>query len=789
MEKKVFISHSSQDKEIAEIVCSSLENAGIGCWIAPRDIPYGSDWAGEIADAIKASRLFVFLLTESSNKSRQCPKEITIADHANIPMICIVVDDVVLNSTLEYHFSSKQQAVMIDAAQIKLQIGQIVGSVQKALNGIVESQGDVKNIAEPEVGFDEQIDQKFDELFGPEGSASSGKSALEKKIEAVEGEKFIQRFAMGIKAKETSSEKYRPFLDERELTLFPDDYSATGLQGKHFTIKNMPGVITVAYEIIEQIDFKSFSRFWNPVILEYLDSDDESGESTRTFFVDHSGDAQIAMFHFDTQNNKVFVNSGMLIDYTLRMSKHPTSITFGSNSRNELDSLNLSAYDLTLVEDNGERYDGTGNEYYHETDLRMAPAIIINPDDATQVKREVYYDENESCLKARIKLIKNKSYFAFKVVDNDNRVFVAPLSNAEKAEYYLEGTHGFPRDVMAAVGCLSDDESGDSLRMLARIFRDEFDEMHEANEYLKQAIAKGSSEAIVDLIVNFISNNESTTLALDQLDELMTSVNPSAKFVAASIIELYRLDSSLIRNSFELYYSSAENGYMPAIIRLNCASKEELKNCDKSELFEWYEGSYGRRKELASFCLGSAVFFGWDIAPYKQYGLSLIKESADQGNLNAQYTLFEIYDTDKQFGDKREALKYLETVATARVELCTKLANRYIDGEGCTVGDENYRKAIEVLKRASETGDTSAMNNLGWLYMHGLGCEPQYELAFKLFEIASKNASAAATFHLGEMYEAGMGVARDLEKAKEFYSVAVELGSKKAAERLSQMCT
>ena len=139
MQKKVFICHSSQDKEIADIICSSLENAGIGCWIAPRDIPYGSDWAGTITDAIKASRVFVFLLTKNSNNSHQCPKEINIADNSNIPMICITGDNVVPNSTLEYYFSSKQQAIMIDVSQIKMRMEQIIDSINGILNGVYQN--------------------------------------------------------------------------------------------------------------------------------------------------------------------------------------------------------------------------------------------------------------------------------------------------------------------------------------------------------------------------------------------------------------------------------------------------------------------------------------------------------------------------------------------------------------------------------------------------------------------------------------------------------------------------
>ena len=54
MEKQVFISHSSVNFDIAKSVCDALETAGIGCWIAPRDIPYGFEWKKEIVDAIKA---------------------------------------------------------------------------------------------------------------------------------------------------------------------------------------------------------------------------------------------------------------------------------------------------------------------------------------------------------------------------------------------------------------------------------------------------------------------------------------------------------------------------------------------------------------------------------------------------------------------------------------------------------------------------------------------------------------------------------------------------------------
>ncbi len=108
MEKLVFISHSKANSEQARKICELLEQDNIGCYIAPRDINYGEDWAGSIAKSIKASKLFVFLLSEFSNDSRQCLKEVNVADNHNIPMLCVGLEMVQLNDSLEYHFSARQ---------------------------------------------------------------------------------------------------------------------------------------------------------------------------------------------------------------------------------------------------------------------------------------------------------------------------------------------------------------------------------------------------------------------------------------------------------------------------------------------------------------------------------------------------------------------------------------------------------------------------------------------------------------------------------------------------------
>ena len=67
MAHETFISHSSEDKVIADAVTASLEQANIRCWIAPRDIRPGDSWGGAIVEAIESSRVMVVIFSAKSN--------------------------------------------------------------------------------------------------------------------------------------------------------------------------------------------------------------------------------------------------------------------------------------------------------------------------------------------------------------------------------------------------------------------------------------------------------------------------------------------------------------------------------------------------------------------------------------------------------------------------------------------------------------------------------------------------------------------------------------------------
>jgi len=106
MHHDVFISYSSMDKETADAVCSMLEQNGISCWMAPRNITPGIPFAEAIIDGIKSSKVFVLVYTSNSNNSTQVIREVDRAVHHGLSVINLRLEDVPLSKQLEYYISS-----------------------------------------------------------------------------------------------------------------------------------------------------------------------------------------------------------------------------------------------------------------------------------------------------------------------------------------------------------------------------------------------------------------------------------------------------------------------------------------------------------------------------------------------------------------------------------------------------------------------------------------------------------------------------------------------------------
>ena len=79
MNHDVFISYSSLNKDAAQAICHILEQNEIRCWMAPRDIPPGSEYGDLIDDAIKSSTVVVVLFSETAATSLWVKGELNIA--------------------------------------------------------------------------------------------------------------------------------------------------------------------------------------------------------------------------------------------------------------------------------------------------------------------------------------------------------------------------------------------------------------------------------------------------------------------------------------------------------------------------------------------------------------------------------------------------------------------------------------------------------------------------------------------------------------------------------------
>ena len=106
MAHDVFVSHSSNDKTIADAVCATLEGRGIRCWVAPRDILAGANWGESIVDAITDSEVMVLVLSANSNVSQQVMREVERAVNKGTVIIPLRVEDIPLSKSLEYFLST-----------------------------------------------------------------------------------------------------------------------------------------------------------------------------------------------------------------------------------------------------------------------------------------------------------------------------------------------------------------------------------------------------------------------------------------------------------------------------------------------------------------------------------------------------------------------------------------------------------------------------------------------------------------------------------------------------------
>jgi TolB-like protein len=142
---RVFISYASHDAEIAQKVCAALEAAGLPCWLAPRDVKPGAQYADAIVRAINEAKTVVLVLSGSAVGSSHVGREVERAASKRKPIIPFRVDAATLNPELEYFLSNSQWievpklGMPAALARLKEAVGE--GSASSSLSNPVTRRG------------------------------------------------------------------------------------------------------------------------------------------------------------------------------------------------------------------------------------------------------------------------------------------------------------------------------------------------------------------------------------------------------------------------------------------------------------------------------------------------------------------------------------------------------------------------------------------------------------------------------------------------------------------------
>jgi hypothetical protein len=126
----VFISHSSKDKLTADAICHSLEQNGVRCWIAPRDVQAGANYGAEITRGIRESKLLLLIFSASSNISSAVHREIETAFSNGKTIVPYRIENVKISDEISFYIAGNH---WLDAYPNDKVFADLVANIRKLL--------------------------------------------------------------------------------------------------------------------------------------------------------------------------------------------------------------------------------------------------------------------------------------------------------------------------------------------------------------------------------------------------------------------------------------------------------------------------------------------------------------------------------------------------------------------------------------------------------------------------------------------------------------------------------
>lgn len=106
--QRIFISHASENADIAERIVAYLESRDTPCWISSRDISPKEIYAEAIAQAMRDAQSCIVIVSAASNGSAAVKRELELASRYNKPFIPIRIDATEPGPGLDYYLNNTQ---------------------------------------------------------------------------------------------------------------------------------------------------------------------------------------------------------------------------------------------------------------------------------------------------------------------------------------------------------------------------------------------------------------------------------------------------------------------------------------------------------------------------------------------------------------------------------------------------------------------------------------------------------------------------------------------------------
>lgn len=239
--------------------------------------------------------------------------------------------------------------------------------------------------------------------------------------------------------------------------------------------------------------------------------------------------------------------------------------------------------------------------------------------------------------------------------------------------------------------------------------------------------------------------------------------------------------------ALEYYKKAAESKNSAAMVALGrMIETDQNSEPDLKKAVSWYRAAADLDNPDGQRLLAECLFSGHGVEKDPDAAMKWLTRSVNQDNADAVALLGKAYEEGWGVGeDKDKAEKLYRRAfdmgsAAGKTYLAELEANvQYRKGMKCLEGSlgeaRDFIGARVWFEKAAAQGNDSAMEQLGFLYQHGLGGDMDIPKAKELYEAAAQKGNAAALAGLGQLYFRGTdGIKKDYVRAKECFCKAVQ---------------